>query len=192
MAVAPEIRNYICEFIFEREGSILLLGLNCPNPQSWMCTSQSIDGIDPLSSPGILAWKPYEGSLPTIWLEENGRTREAEFLEGEVTTRTAVNETPDQPDYKEFEIQNLPSGTEELEKMCKAEHTIEEGVGEVWGSDGDEEEEVGARADEEETKDAEDEEQEDKGATYNIDEGAELETEGVIDCKDKDMLDRVL
>jgi hypothetical protein len=126
-----------------------------------------------------------------IWLEENGRAREADFLKDEGTTGTVVNKTPDEPDFKEVAIEDLPSGTKELEEMYKAKYTIGEGVGEVGWSDGDEEE-VRARADEEETKDAENEEQKDEGVTYDIDEGAELETEGVVDCKDKDLLDWVL
>jgi hypothetical protein len=45
LKIAPKIRNYIYELIFECEMPILLLGANCPDQQSSMRASHPIDGI---------------------------------------------------------------------------------------------------------------------------------------------------
>jgi hypothetical protein len=45
LKIAPEIRNYIYKLIFEREEPILLLEVNCPDPQSSMRAPHPIVGI---------------------------------------------------------------------------------------------------------------------------------------------------
>jgi hypothetical protein len=64
--------------------------------------------------------------LPKIWLDENGRAREADFVKDDGTTETVVNETPDEPDYSEADVEDMPLGPKELEEMYKAKYNIGE------------------------------------------------------------------